>query len=155
MRRPVLQLSLTKSMLHASLTVVANCSGTRSLTGRLPFLRLRTARSAARCRGGQTCAPARLLCEPAFISAEAPRSHLAARARTASGPHQEMLPGTTFVLCFSRWLWRQMLAFHPNAPIPQEEGTDSPTGKQHVAQFATLATCPHGRSITKAQWHRL
>ena len=47
MRRPVLRLSLTKSMLHTSLTVVADCSATRSLAGRLTFLRLRTARLAA------------------------------------------------------------------------------------------------------------
>lgn len=47
MRRPVLRLSLTKSMLHTSLTVVASCSGTRSLAGRLAFLRLRTAKLAA------------------------------------------------------------------------------------------------------------
>ncbi|RYG55435.1 MAG: hypothetical protein EON56_05625 [Alphaproteobacteria bacterium] len=40
MRHPVLRLSLTKSMLHTSLTVLASCSGTRSLTGRLDFLRL-------------------------------------------------------------------------------------------------------------------
>ena len=47
MRRPVLRLSLTKSMLHTSLTVAASCSGTRSLTGRWALLRLRTARLAA------------------------------------------------------------------------------------------------------------
>ncbi len=47
-RRPPERLSLTKSMLQTSLTVRASCSGTRSLTGRLPFLRRRTARLACR-----------------------------------------------------------------------------------------------------------
>ena len=47
LRRPVLRLSLTKSMLHTSLTPCASCNGTRSLATRLTFLRLRTARLAA------------------------------------------------------------------------------------------------------------
>jgi hypothetical protein len=47
MRLPVLRLSLTNSILQASLTVLASCSGTRSLADRLTFLRLRTAKFAA------------------------------------------------------------------------------------------------------------
>ena len=47
MRRPLARLSLTKSMLHPSLTVLAACSCTRSLDDRLAVLRLRTTRLAA------------------------------------------------------------------------------------------------------------
>ena len=47
MHRPVLKLSLTKSMLHPSLTARATCSATRSDGGRFTFLRLRMARLAA------------------------------------------------------------------------------------------------------------
>ena len=46
-RRPVLRLSLTKSILHTLLTQRATCSGTRSDAGRSTFLRLRTAKLAA------------------------------------------------------------------------------------------------------------
>ena len=46
-RRPLTKLSLTKSMLHASLTIDAACNGTRSLIGRFALRRLRTAKSAA------------------------------------------------------------------------------------------------------------
>lgn len=47
MRLLLTKLSLTKSMLHTSLTLCAICSGTRSLTSRLAFLHFLTARSAA------------------------------------------------------------------------------------------------------------
>ena len=44
---PLARLSLTKSMLHTSLTLVAMFSGVRSAGGRRTFFRLRTVRLAA------------------------------------------------------------------------------------------------------------
>ncbi len=46
MRRPLAKLSLTKSMLHTSLTLRHSCSGTRSSFRRCLPRRLRTDRSA-------------------------------------------------------------------------------------------------------------